>query len=513
MRLPSPIPGHRGSGQATPSRTPAPIGPRAGSARGPALALHLSGGTLAWALVDAAAGPLLLDAGTLELSEGAAAGPALAALIAGRDLPRSAARIAVPGALHLITAAEAAAAPPAAPLDGITDVALADGRVLRAALDRGALATALEACAAAGLEVVGAEPEALALARALAAPAAPGAPAVPTAVVWRAARAVTALCVRGDAVEPLGSAPLPAGSSAAVAAAVAAKLLAGCGAGAIALASATGDDAQLAGELAARCGVSASAPDPLARIRRADAAPDSVTAAAGAVGLAIEVRGLPRVDLPVRTPRAQERPALHPLAGLVEEPAVAAAPAAAGPAPVRPARRRAPSNRVVATLVAALAVSAALVAVWTLAQRGEVRDRVAVRDTLQARLDAIPAPNAPTRRLLVLGADRRGRVDAIASVLTARPAWERILREVSAVLPADAWLTGLETSTPAGAAAPRLRLSGYAASQEAVARALARLGIVPDLRDVRLVRSERARIQGRAVVRFSLSAGLRTGAA
>ena len=69
--------------------------------------------------------------------------------------------------------------------------------------------------------------------------------------------------------------------------------------------------------------------------------------------------------------------------------------------------------------------------------RAEVRDREAVLATLQGQFAAIPSPTAPTRRLLALGADRRGRVGAIGAVLGDRVAWDRVLREVSAVLPVD----------------------------------------------------------------------------
>jgi Tfp pilus assembly protein PilN len=170
-----------------------------------------------------------------------------------------------------------------------------------------------------------------------------------------------------------------------------------------------------------------------------------------------------------------------------------------------------PRGRLVAVIVAAAVVAAALVTVWTLAERAAVRDRQAVLATLQTQLAAIPSPTAPTRRLLVLGADRRARVDAIAGALGGRVAWDRVMREVSAVLPADTWLTALSatavTQLPAGG--EPVRLEGYAKSQQAVALALSRLALLPDLTDVRLVRSARATVSGTQVVRFAIVAGVR----
>ena len=152
-------------------------------------------------------------------------------------------------------------------------------------------------------------------------------------------------------------------------------------------------------------------------------------------------------------------------------------------------------------------VVGALVGAFATTQRAAVRDRAAVLATLQNQLAAIPTPTSSTRRLLVLGVDRRGRLDAIAAILGSRVAWDRVLRDVSAVLPAEVWLTDL---TVAESRASKLRLRGYATSQQGLALALARLGILAEVSSVRLERSERATIQGQQVVRFTAEVSLRT---
>ena len=80
---------------------------RVGTARGPALVLHFSPGTVAWALVNGAVDPLLIDAGVLAIA-GQDVAAALEGLVGSHALPRSAARIAVKGSIELIDAAAAA---------------------------------------------------------------------------------------------------------------------------------------------------------------------------------------------------------------------------------------------------------------------------------------------------------------------------------------------------------------------------------------------------------------------
>ena len=144
-----------------------------------------------------------------------------------------------------------------------------------------------------------------------------------------------------------------------------------------------------------------------------------------------------------------------------------------------------------------------------------------------------------------LALQRDQRIAALSSALDGRLAWDRVLREISAVLPGDVWLTSLtaEHSTPPPApatttattttestttttsttpapalAAPLppptagpLNIAGYTYSQEGVARFLTRLGVVPALQDVTLLSSERTTVAGRRVFTFSIKADVRSG--
>lgn len=556
MRLSSNSSASRDDSSSLNSRPLRRPGETGSAARGPTLHLHLAGDLIGWSVVSTGHVAELLAAGTAAVIDGDVAATLLS-LVTTRGLPVRAARVAVPGDVGITARAspdgDSAAADLAPGLD-VAYVALADGRRLRAQPDTAALDAALLDCAAAGIEVVGAEPESLALARALATSAGELAPDAGVAVAYVTAARVLVARACGSTVELLGSRDLPASvidlpvtvqglamaaadGLATSAADAVADLLAGTTCVEVVVAASGVDADDVAAEIAAATGLAVRVGDPVSRIRCAPAILDdaAIGGAAVAIGLGLDVRGLPRVELPVSPARARraagaphepEGPELEaalPESALpeaaVEVPAPAvdaptvvakaeAEPALAGPEAAAHRHHhvvRVP-NRTIAMAVAGMVVAGALVAAWAFTERAAVRDRRAVMTTLQNQLDGIPSPTAPTRRLLVLGADRRARVDAIATVLGSRVAWDRILREVSAVLPADAWLTDISAD---GGTTPQLHLRGYAKTSEAVALTLSRLGIVSDLTDVRLGRSDRVTVSGASVLRFSVTAGVR----
>jgi Tfp pilus assembly protein PilN len=165
---------------------------------------------------------------------------------------------------------------------------------------------------------------------------------------------------------------------------------------------------------------------------------------------------------------------------------------------------------------------------------------------LQSELAAIPPPAESPQTNAQLALQRDQRVAALGTALQARVGWDRILREISSVLPGDVWLTGLDatspeaapvaaplpatttttttttttaattTTTPAPAApAPNiapLKISGYTYSQEGVARFLGRLSLIPELHNVRLVGSTQTLVLSRYVFQFSIQADVPSGA-
>ncbi len=162
----------------------------------------------------------------------------------------------------------------------------------------------------------------------------------------------------------------------------------------------------------------------------------------------------------------------------------------------------------------------------------DVNTQRANLESAQVELAATPRkPSHTSQRRAVLASERNRRAVALASALSQRVSWDRVLRRLALVLPDDIWLTNLAGTTPrstAGttAAAPvgstaappavsatpsGLLLDGYGYSQQAVARLLSRLQVVPDLKNVQLKTSKTSELGGRKVVQFSIMADIRYG--
>jgi Tfp pilus assembly protein PilN len=205
-------------------------------------------------------------------------------------------------------------------------------------------------------------------------------------------------------------------------------------------------------------------------------------------------------------------------------------------------RRKSGSALLTQLAIVAPMIVAALLGALYLVTSSKVSDRRSTLQAIQDEIAALPPPKPPVHIDQTLVQQHDLRVGALADALRSRIAWDRILRQVSSVLPEDVWLTALTaqppgeaapttpapstpapaseegTTTPAPPAAPApaatdaatggLSLDGYTYSQEGVARFLSRLAVIPELTDVKLVRSERTAVLGRIVVRFSITAGI-----
>lgn len=133
-------------------------------------------------------------------------------------------------------------------------------------------------------------------------------------------------------------------------------------------------------------------------------------------------------------------------------------------------------------------------------------DKQAQVDDLRTELASLDAPSeAPTEAPdTSLATEAEARTTALAGALTGRVAWDRVLREMTLVVPEDVFLTSVAAQTPGAAAATgapappadpaaatatagsAMTIVGTAESQEAVARFLARLAVVPELVSVQL---------------------------
>jgi Tfp pilus assembly protein PilN len=143
-------------------------------------------------------------------------------------------------------------------------------------------------------------------------------------------------------------------------------------------------------------------------------------------------------------------------------------------------------------------------------------------DSLNVQLAALPQPaNADPNAAADAGlvTEKAARIAALSTALGGRIAWDRVLRQVSQVLPKDVWLASLSTTAaaPADAATPGAEatgpgvlLIGSTYSHDGVARLLSRLAVIPSLKNVRLQASTALKTGNRKVVQFTILAEVRT---
>ena len=197
-------------------------------------------------------------------------------------------------------------------------------------------------------------------------------------------------------------------------------------------------------------------------------------------------------------------------------------------------------SRLLVLLVAggAAAVTAG-VAVAFLSASGAAGDRRAELAAVEDAIALVPDSGLPAVTPANLVQERTDRVAALAAALSTRTPFDRLLRELSFVLPEDAWLTGITAAAPAsaaptgaapGGASPSsstttqgVTIQGATYSHRSVARVLARFSVIPSLENIRLTASARVEPQAdaiedaktkkkqKAVVTFTVSATIRTG--
>jgi Tfp pilus assembly protein PilN len=162
----------------------------------------------------------------------------------------------------------------------------------------------------------------------------------------------------------------------------------------------------------------------------------------------------------------------------------------------------------------------ALLASQYLSQSGKVQAEREKLADLKAQLAALPSPPPPpTPGQTKLAAEQKTRLTALKTALDTRVAWDRVLREVSLVLPEDVWLTQLSLKSPISPATNQppqtaegptgFTIEGSTYSHDAVARLLSRLAVVPDLTNVQLVGSSIQTVNAQRIVKFNIAADIR----
>ena len=199
------------------------------------------------------------------------------------------------------------------------------------------------------------------------------------------------------------------------------------------------------------------------------------------------------------------------------------------PADAQTGTRRRPGKTQI-LVPAAIAVPVVALAAMFLPAHSAVGSKQTELDSLKAELSTLPAPTAAGIDQGVKGEQAR-RAAVVADVLSKRASWDRVLRDVSLVLPSDVWLNSVQGTVPAPlstpvdiaaatstakpaptalvAAVPGIRLIGRTYSQAGVARMLARVATVPTLGNVTLTRSGLVKAGDRNVIEFEIAANLR----
>jgi Tfp pilus assembly protein PilN len=186
------------------------------------------------------------------------------------------------------------------------------------------------------------------------------------------------------------------------------------------------------------------------------------------------------------------------------------------PLEARAGRRRPPAAALAIACGGVLAAS--LLTVGFVTANGKVGSREQELASLEQELAAARRAAKPKPRETGKAAERDQRLTALSGALAERLAWDRLLREVSLVLPEDVWLSSLGAGggTPAEGASDAtsgrtVTFNGYTYSQEGVARLLTRLGLVPDLGEVKLQKSTVTSVGSQQIYNFTILADVISG--
>ncbi|MCP9484381.1 MAG: PilN domain-containing protein [Gaiellaceae bacterium MAG52_C11] len=183
--------------------------------------------------------------------------------------------------------------------------------------------------------------------------------------------------------------------------------------------------------------------------------------------------------------------------------------------------REASARRILSGAGIAAAVLALAFAGLFVQQRSVVDDRRTALHDVETKLVAAQARAAAVQQARAASA---ARLAAFRTVVAQRLAWEVVLRDLSRVLPSNAWLQSLNATSPtlttvaaAGTAAPvaavatvptGFLVAGFADSQKRVAEVLDRLALLPWLSDVTLQSSTRSGSGSTSSVQFTIGATL-----
>ena len=178
-------------------------------------------------------------------------------------------------------------------------------------------------------------------------------------------------------------------------------------------------------------------------------------------------------------------------------------------------------------LVAVGVVLLAALALGTLFTNARVNDRRSERDARQVQIDQIQVQIVSitggqaeaAQRLSAVEQEKQARTAALSTALAPRIAWDRVLRDISLVIPDEVWLQQITAGVSAGVASSStgavaagsftVTVAGTARSQDGVAQFLSRLQVLPEFSGVALAGSSRTTVSGQDVFQFTINATLK----
>jgi Tfp pilus assembly protein PilN len=190
------------------------------------------------------------------------------------------------------------------------------------------------------------------------------------------------------------------------------------------------------------------------------------------------------------------------------------------PVEARAGRRRPPAAPLAVAGVGVLLAS--VLAAGFFSASGKVDEREQELTVVERQLAAARRAAKPSKPTLRPGraAERDQRLTALNDALAKRLAWDRVLRDVSLVLPDDVWLSSLRADAPEAAEAATepttaavgrtLTFTGFTYSQESVARLLRRLGLSRELANVRLQQSSVTEVGREEIFGFTVLADVKS---
>ncbi len=166
-------------------------------------------------------------------------------------------------------------------------------------------------------------------------------------------------------------------------------------------------------------------------------------------------------------------------------------------------------TKLVLAAVGGVAAVTLLAGILGMSASGQVDEQRASLELTEAAIARIPVrdrqPVAPD-----MSAERNNRISALQSALSTRTPVDKVMTQLSFVVPEDVWLNGLTVTIPSDAApttpsagqapgatttAATVTVKGATYSQSSIARFLARLSALSSLDNVRLTESSRVEPQ------------------